>query len=205
MRKVQRQFLIITVILIIAPLTSCMTLMTDPAPPTGHATHEFEGTRVSMVLPVSARGRQMPSPAPNVIGFGNEVEDDHTVAASVLIGEKTPASRTDQEQLEWWWGEQLKELPKAPGRKGAVLRSIERIGGTRSQEPAEGAHCIEYVWISEDRLVPGHKGEPFVLHAHEYVCIHSGTHVLIRSSFSERFSAKRSEVRPTLDEDSLIL
>ncbi len=181
--------------------TGCLTLTTDPAPEDGRATLIHDGAWVGMVLPVSARGRQMPSPTPSWLIFAAEVEDDHTVSASVLIGERVPPGKTDDEMLEWWTGEFEKLLPKGPGREGAVLRSMERIDGAHASAP-KGTRCVEYVWVSEDRLVPGHRGEPFIMHVHEYVCIHPTARVVVRSQFSERFSTERHELRPTFDEDA---
>lgn len=186
---------------VIAFLVSCLALVTDPAPSDGRATLTSGNVQVSIMLPESARGRRMPPPSPKSMVFRNELGDDHTVSALVLIGEKARADKTDQEMLELVVEQFERELSKAPGRQGAVLRSIERAGGTRPRAPTEGVHCVEYVWVSEDRLVPGHKGEPFIMHAHDYFCIHPGTRVWVETHFSERYSAERSQLRPTFDED----
>lgn len=198
MKKVCK--LLLTIMAII-PMLSCTALLTDPAPSDGRANLTYDDVKISLILPSSARGRKRPSSWPQLIIFRNEIKDDHTVAASVLIGERASNGMTDQQYLEWWATQFKLELPKAPGRKGAVLRSVERIEGTRKKAPAEGAHCLEYIWVSEDRQVPGHRGEAFIMHAHEYVCIHPRAHVLVRSHFSERFHVERSELRPTFEQD----
>ncbi len=181
-------------------LSSCVTLLTDPAPADGRATLNYGGVAASIVLPESARGRQIPG-SPSWFIFTRELEDDHTVSGSVLFGETLPADKTDEEYLEWWAGAFERELPRGPGRAGAVLRGVERVGGTRTPAPAPGAHCVEYIWISEDRQVPGHRGEPFVMHAHEYVCIHPVARVLVRTHFSERFPTERSQLRDAFAQD----
>ena len=195
---IRRCVLALALIATLAGLVSCASM--PPAPADGKVSFEIADARVRGVLPVSARGVRRSGPA-NWSIYRQDLGEDHTVSASILIGEKVPADKTDTEMLEWWMEGFERELPKGPGRQGAVLRSIERIGGTRLQNLDESVPCVEYVWVNEDRLVPGHSGEAFVMHAHEYVCIHPRAHVVVRAHFSERYAVDRGQLRSDFQDD----
>jgi hypothetical protein len=183
---------------------ACLTLMTDPAPSDGGVTLDYGSTRASIVLPVDARGRQIPSDYANQIWFANELGPDHTLGAAVSIHTlptEQLETKSDEELLAWRTEQFERELPESPGRVGATLRTLERVGGTREPAPAQGAQCVEYLHVSEDRLVPGHKGEPFITHARDYLCIHPGTRKFVIVHISERFPMDRAQLRPTFEED----
>jgi hypothetical protein len=183
---------------------SCLTPTIEPAPPDGRVTLAYSGTQASVVLPVDARGQKRPSQYSNQLLFTNELGDDHTLVAIISI--HTPPveqleAESDQVLLAWWAEQYEQSLPKSPGRVGATLRVLERLGGTREPAPAQGAQCVEFLFVNEDRLVPGHRGEPFIGHARDYMCVHPGTRKIVAVHLSERFAADRGQLRPAFEDD----
>ena len=188
-----------TVILIL--VASCVSII--PAPSDGVVSLTYRDVQATIVLPVIARGLKNPSTRPDMIYFVNGISDDHTVVAGlIIIGIPDSQSGKSSKDIFKKFSEEYEQSARRnPGRKGAVLRSLERTGKSRQKQLEEGIFCVEYLIVYEDRLVPGHKGEPYIGHNRDYICVYTEKNVIVRVIYSERFPVERNGLDPTFEDN----
>jgi hypothetical protein len=167
--------------------------------------------KISVQVPYSVRG-QTRRLSEGVYYFGTERSSDHTVVAYVDARvieparrgavERSIAGKSDREVLDDYLRE-VEPLERTnPGRLGNVLRSYERVGGTRPAQGQQGVVCGERVFVAEDRQVPGHHGRPFLYHGRYYTCIDPRTHLPVQIGWTERYPIDGDRLSPSFEAEA---
>lgn len=139
--------------------------------------------------------------------FGHEFAPTHTLLAAALPDIVPPgmqaeygakmSGRSDAERLEL----ALKGIEAdAPLAEPGVIENFRRIPSDRPAQ-RQGAVCEGYGYETIDHRVPGHRGEPFRMVLHGYVCIDPMTRRPIQIVYSERYLETTEQLRPEFEQE----